>query len=293
MIWITGAQGMLGSYLPPLLKEAGERFLASDAEVDITDPAQIERFAASHPIKTIINCAAFTNVPACETQYGLACKVNAEGPRSLAAFAKQKDALLIHVSTDYVFDGTAAEPYPEDAPTKPVNAYGRSKLQGEKAVLDSGARAVIVRTSWLYGRKGKNFVYTALSLLHKNGTMQVVNDQVGKTTYARDLARTLLDLRTVQPGIYHFANRGALTWFDFTKEIARLGCERKILQKTPQITPVSSDTFNDTVTRPAFSVLATEKTEKATNNTIRPWQEALRDFMDEIKDNPFPMETNK
>lgn len=300
MIWLAGDRGMLGSCLCSLLGETERSFVSSDRDVDISDPSQIRAFTEGRPISTIFNCAAFTDVRACETRYELAYRINAEGPKQLAQWAAENDAHLFHISTDYVFDGNAHGPYDEAVPPHPINAYGRTKLAGERFMQASACRWTIVRTSWLYGKNGKNFVYTVLSRLGQQGRMCVVNDQCGSPTYAADLAQALLDLQDAPCGLYHFANAGAATWFDFAREILRLAGKHAVLSNARdsgagregalRIDPTSSDAFNDPVKRPPFSALSTDKVSKALAGAPRPWREALEAFMLEIKDSGFPLE---
>lgn len=279
MVWIAGAKGLLGGYVRGLLERLGFRFVATDREVDIADREALAAFAGDRPIKLIINCAGFTNVRACETAEKEAFRANADGVRELARVAAAKGARLIHLSTDYVFDGAAGRPYAEGDPPNPLNAYGRSKLAGEQYLAASQSKWTIVRTSWLYGAGGYNFVSTVLSRLSANGSMRVVDDQFGTPTYAADLAEAILELAEAEPGIYHFANSGTTSWFEFAEEIARFASELGLFEARPRIEAVSSAEYKDSVVRPPFSALATEKAAVALGRPPRPWQEALRDFM--------------
>jgi len=280
MIWITGAEGMLGSCLAPLFKEKGISALTSDAEVDITDAAAIDSFAASRPIQTIINCAAFTNVPACETHYETARKINADGPRNLAAFAARKNALLVHVSTDYVFDGNASAPYSEEDKTNPQSVYGESKLAGEQAVLKYAKTAIIIRTSWLYCAFGKNFLKTVMRTCKDKGKMSVVSDQTGTPTYAGDLAKAiskvLPQIKEGEKDIYHFSNTGSCSWYDFAREIAgQLGLDCSV-------NPIGTKDYPTPAKRPVYSVLSKEKIKRRFNLEIRDWKEGVKECLKQI-----------
>ncbi|HAK96217.1 MAG TPA: dTDP-4-dehydrorhamnose reductase [Planctomycetes bacterium] len=290
MFWITGAHGMLGGAVARLLADRGQPYLASDAEVDITDVRALEAFARPHRIATIINCAAFTNVRACETQEALATRVNGDAVGNLAMVAAAKDALLVHVSTDYVFDGAAAAPYREDAPANPINAYGRSKLAGERRLREAPCPWSLVRTAWLYGARGANFVLTALRILAQRGEMKVVTDQRGTPCYAADLAGALLAVAAAPPGIYHFANAGIASWYDLAAAAARLGQEIGILAETARVLPTTTAELGDPVTRPAYSALATDRIAAVMGRPPRPWQDALADFMDGLRGSARPWE---
>jgi dTDP-4-dehydrorhamnose reductase len=279
MIWLVGAQGLLGGYVRRHLDRNGVRFVGTDREVDITDQRALNDFAGGRQFTAIVNCAGFTDVRACETHEEEAFRANATAVRHLAAVAANRGARLVHVSTDYVFDGAAAAPYPEEALPNPLNAYGRSKLAGERHLMTSGCRWTIVRTSWLFGEGGYNFVNAVLDRLAERGSMRVVDDQFGRPTYAADLAAAILDLTEAAPGLYHFANAGVTSWFTYATEIVRIAVEREFFEKRPELVPVSSAAFRDPVVRPAYSALATEKITRALGREPRPWPEALRDFM--------------
>lgn len=271
--WVVGAAGMLGT---EVMRHLGDEAIGTDREVDVTDAAAVTAFATTHAPRAIINCAAFTRVDACETEEAAATAVNGTGVANLARIGVP----LVHVSTDYVFDGTATRPYQETDPVAPINAYGRSKLVGERAV---GPDGYVVRTSWLFGPAGPNFVATMLRLMAERPEVKVVDDQRGRPTYAPDLAAVLVDLARggAAPGIYHFANAGDVTWFGFASAIQAAG--RAAGRPLPaQVLPTTAAAFAAPAPRPAWSVLDTTKLERALGRAPRPWTAALRDYLEAI-----------
>lgn len=268
-VLITGAGGMLGRDLVEVF--GGEVTALTRAELDITNPEQVARAIAGHDL--VVNAAAYTAVDDAESHEAEAFAVNAEGPQVLARACKDAGARLIHVSTDYVFDGQATTPYPEDTPRNPVSAYGRSKAAGEEAIeREYPEGSIIIRTAWLYGQHGSNFPATMLRAAASRDTLQVVTDQVGQPTWSRDLAgwiKTLAD-SGVSHGVFHGTNSGQASWFDFAREIFRLaGLHPERIQ------PTTSDAFPRPATRPAWSVLGHQAWAKAGIAAPRSWQEAL------------------
>jgi dTDP-4-dehydrorhamnose reductase len=296
-IWLVGAQGMLGQAVADRLEQAKLPVVATDLEVDIGDSEAVEAHVAAGPITHIINCAAYTAVDRAEDEAVLARRVNVEGPRHLAAAAAECSASLLHVSTDYVFDGRAREPYREDSPCAPAGVYARTKHEGELAVLasmpepGSSRRTYVLRTSWLFGEGGNNFVTTMLRLMGEKQQLRVVADQWGRPTYTRDLAEAILRLLGIDPGhdrpaadsgVYHFANLGATTWHDFASAILEVGRRQGRPLVTEVVTPISTSEYPLAASRPGYSVLATDKIEAALGYRSRPWEEALRDYLEHI-----------
>jgi dTDP-4-dehydrorhamnose reductase len=279
---VTGSAGQLGSELVTLLAENGDDVLGVDLPaIDITDPESVAAVLDAFEPDVVINCAAWTAVDAAEEQEDAALRVNGEGPRVLAEACRERGAWLVQVSTDYVFDGRATSPYAEDARPDPQGAYGRTKLAGELAVQSVLPNAhYLVRTAWLYGVSGGNFVRTMLRLEGERDTVSVVTDQVGQPTYARDLARQVIALLEARPpaGTFHGTNSGEVSWFDFTREIFRLaGAD------PARVLPTTSAEFVRPAPRPAYSVLGHERWADAGLAPMRPWQEALADaFADGI-----------
>ena len=288
-ILVTGANGQLGNEIRIISKDMADRFVFTDvsqvegletAFLDITDLAAVRGMVSREKIDVIINCAAYTNVDAAETNAALAEKLNAEAPKNLATAMAETGGLLVHVSTDYVF---GREPYNrpcrEDQQGTPTGVYGLTKLHGEQHIIASGCRHVIIRTAWLYSEFGRNFCKTMLHLTATKPELNVVFDQCGTPTYAYDLAGAIMtivgrwspDDATFPCGVYHYSNEGVCSWYDFTKMIAeyagRTSCD---------IRPCHSDEFPSPVTRPAYSVLDKTKIKETFDIRIPYWTESLR-----------------
>lgn len=286
-IWITGSNGMLGR---ECVDECGRRAIdriATDAEVDITDPSALTHFAKGKGIDAIINCAAYTAVDEAEKETDLAFRVNATGAGNLSKLAHEIGARFIHVSTDYVFDGTKGSPYLPDDATNPVSAYGRSKLEGEHLVLSGCQSAAIVRSAWLYGSSGVNFVATMLRLFSSRSEVGVVDDQSGSPTLAGDLASVLVKMAAVAKtpsGIYHFTNSGQTTWYGFAKKIYELSREAGLTKNEVKIIPITTAEYPTLAIRPAYSVLDCTRIEREFKIRRRPWDEALREHIVFLKE---------
>lgn len=254
-------------------------------EFDLTHRDQV--LGRMHEIApaVIVNCAAYTNVDGCETNEETATAVNGLGPGHLAEAAREVGATLVHISTDYVFDGRKGAPYTEEDAPGPLSAYGRSKLKGERAILESGLeRYFIIRTSWLYGPGGKNFVETIVRLAKEREELRIVADQVGSPTFTADLAQalfSLLALGTPHPsrlppyGIYHFADDGQCSWYEFGREIVAQLAASAPPVKVRRILPIRTDEYPLPAVRPAYSVFSTEKYRRATGAGIPDWRESL------------------
>lgn len=280
-ILITGANGQLGHEMRNVLID-DRRFHAVYTDVagddiitlDITDGAAVERMVVERDIDIIVNCVAYTAVDAAEDDEPTAARINADAVGTLARVAKRHGIRMVHVSTDYVFDGKGCIPYSEDMPTNPQSAYGRTKLEGERQLLDIlGDDAVILRTAWLYSPYGKNFVKTMLTLGQTKPALKVVFDQVGSPTCARDLARAIVTVMTAeqwQGGIYHFSNEGVISWYDFTIAIHRLAGIT-----TCDVQPCHTDEFPAKAHRPSYSVLDKTKFKTAFGVTVPYWQDSL------------------
>lgn len=276
---VLGAGGMLGQELVPRL----QKFLDESAlaafdknELDITDRGALSKAISGVRPRVVINCAAFTDVDGCESKVEHAMAVNATAPGDLAKACKSIDATLVHIGTDFVFNGRSRRAYVPDSPADPLCVYGGSKWEGEKAIRESGTRHLIVRTSWLFGAFGRNFVEAILKRANSREPLTVVDDQTGRPTHAGDLADALIRLiEKDASGTFHFANAGACTWNDFAKEIvAAAGLKAAVAA-------MSSAELNRPATRPAYSVLDTAAYERLTGHRPRPWQEALADYMNE------------
>lgn len=277
-ILITGSNGQLGNEI----REASAlypyyNFIFTDiAELDITDAGQVEQFLSQHNIDVVINCAGYTAVDRAEEEPDIAKLINYAAVVNLVQACKKYDIYLVHISTDYVFDGKNHRPYKEDDRPNPASTYGKSKLAGEEAVMTCLEKGMIIRTSWLYSSFGSNFVKTILKKGAEKGKLDVVDDQVGCPTYARDLAVTILKilpkaLSTHQFEIYHYSNEGECSWYDLAKaavELANIPC---------QVNPVTSEEYPQQAPRPFYSVLDKTKIKQQLGITIPHWRESLRD----------------
>lgn len=271
---ITGAHGQLGQEVQKLLRERGLTFVAYDSKaLDITNrEAVMAMFKAEQP-DVVLHAAAYTKVDLAEDEgRAMNWQVNVTGTKNIADAAKQYGAKLVAVSTDYVFDGLNVGEYRETDPVNPRNAYGRAKLAGELAVTESGAAAYIVRTSWVFGEFGNNFVYTMQRLAESHPKLTVVNDQLGRPTWTRTLAEFMLHLIAVEAtyGVYHLSNDETATWFDFAKEILK--------DTAVEVEPLTSAEFPQKAYRPKHSVMNLEKA-KSTGFEIPSWREALNRFL--------------
>lgn len=292
-IMITGAAGQLGNELCSILSSGqaeigkmpdiyrGAEVIKTDiGEFDITDMASARAFIKSAKPDIIINCAAMTNVDGCETAVDVAFKVNAAGVRNLAICAKEENAKFVHVSTDYVFAGNGNAPYREWDIVNPQSVYGSSKLLGEKYALAFCDKTFIVRTSWLYGYVGKNFVKTVRRVLREKGQITVVNDQRGNPTNANDLAFHILKIAATEDyGIYHCTGEGECTWYDFAKKIAEYSGYNENV-----VSPCTSKQFKSPTKRPAYSSLENLALICGAGNEMRSWEEALKEYITKVKD---------
>ena len=270
-VLVTGANGQLGSELR--LLATGDYLFTDIAELDITDEGAVAEFVERNAIDTIINCAAYTNVERAEEESDAAERVNTTAVAILARVAKRYNARLIHISTDYVFGGERFNvPIKESATPAPLGVYGSTKLMGERAILESGCSYVIIRTSWLYSCYGNNFVKTILRLASEREELRVVNDQIGSPTYARDLARVVAHVcenEVLDDGIYHYSNRGAISWYDFARAIVEIGgVECRIRSCT-------TAEYGAKAPRPVYSVLDTSKICRALGCDVPEWRVSL------------------
>lgn len=290
-ILVTGAKGQLGTEIrkciergytelgvPSVLKSGVVADYVDIDSLDISDLGALREAFAGKGYDAVINCAAFTNVNACETEREIAFKANALGPRNLAIVCEENGAKLIHVSTDYVFAGDATKPYTEWDVTNPQSAYGSSKLLGEEYVKQFCSRYFIVRTAWLYGYYGKNFVKTMMNIAREKGACKVVCDQRGNPTNACDLAHHLLKLLdTDQYGIYHGTGNGECSWFEFTQKIVELAGIDAV------VNPCTTEEFPTPTKRPAYSSLDNMMFKCTVGDEFRNWQDALACFMQNYK----------
>lgn len=315
MIWVIGSTGMLGAELCRLLEKNKIQFVGTSSAVDARDFTALKAFAdkwerdnyvSAHKngepgrIQWIVNCSAYTAVEKAESDKEAAQALNVDAARNIARTAREIGAKLIHISTDYVFDGKASAPYTESGAKSPLGVYGKTKSDGEDEIQKTMNQYFIIRTSWLYGYGRPNFVYTMAKLMNSKEEIKVVNDQRGSPTFTADLAEAILDIiktcgkagtnifskETVPYGIYHYTDSGDTTWFDFAVEIQRLLKKRKLLSNDCRVLPCTTAEFGAKVERPAYSVLSKEKIKAALKIKIPKWQDSLERF---IKDARFEM----
>jgi len=281
-ILVTGGNGQLGSEIRVLSSNSNDNFFFTDvAELDITNIDAIKAFAETNQIDTIINCAAYTAVDKAEEDQELANKVNHLAVKYLSEVAKANGIALVHVSTDYVFDGKNYRPYLESDPTSPNGVYGQTKLDGEKAMMELNPKnSLIIRTAWVYSSFGANFVKTMLKLGKDRDQLTVIYDQVGSPTYARDLAQAILDivpqLQSDSVEIYNYSNEGVLSWYDFAKEIM------KMAKVDCNILPIETKDYPTPATRPHYSLLNKAKIKEKFNITIPYWKDSLDSCLKEL-----------
>jgi dTDP-4-dehydrorhamnose reductase len=275
VILVTGAHGQIGFELVQLLAPLGEVIAADRATLDLADPDAIVAVVRRLTPALIVNAGAYTAVDRAETEPELARAVNGRAPGILAEEAKRASAVLIHFSTDYVFDGTRETPYPEDAPPAPLNVYGSSKLDGERAIGAVGACAIVLRTSWVYGLRGKNFLLTIRKLAAQKDELTVVADQIGVPNWSHTLAAATarivgagLPALADRPGLYHLSCTGEASWYDFARAILSDA-------PPPRIVPITTSEYPTPARRPAYGVLATSRFESAFGFALPHWREAL------------------
>ncbi|MBC6719276.1 dTDP-4-dehydrorhamnose reductase [Treponema sp. Marseille-Q4130] len=308
MLWLIGSTGMLGREFSHRLSKEGIPFVGTGSDVNIADAEKLDAFInktesasyyASRDVKKdnkidwIINCAAYTAVDKAEDEAEKAYRANCTGALNIARTARSHGAKLIHISTDYVFDGSSGIPYTEDAPKSPINVYGKTKAESEDLIAQSMTQYYIIRTSWLYGFTGRNFVYTMTRAMNERESVGVVNDQKGTPTFCGDLAAAAVKLikketsatslfgkKSAAPyGIYHFSNSGEATWFDFACAIYDFGKKYGRIGHECAVRPCSSDEYKTKAARPAYSVLDCTKIETALGIKIPSWRASLERFI--------------
>jgi dTDP-4-dehydrorhamnose reductase len=282
-ILVTGATGQLGNALKNLSEQwkSFQWTFLDRTELPIDDEQAVSRWFEENKVDVCVNAAAYTAVDKAESEPEIATLVNSEAVGFLANGCKKKHARLIHVSTDYVFDGNNANGYTPDDLTGPAGVYGSTKLLGEKKCLGINPDNIVIRTSWVFGSHGHNFVKTMIRLMRERDEIRVVNDQIGCPTYVNDLAeaivRTIEKGNTIPGGIYHVANAGAISWFDFALAI------RDAMQFNCKVLPIPSSEYPTPAKRPAFSILHTEKIEHALNWSLPTWEDGLKRCLDSLK----------
>jgi dTDP-4-dehydrorhamnose reductase len=273
-IMLTGAGGMLAKDAVAILKSGFEVIPRREQELDICDAEAVRTAVCSLKPDVVVNCAAYTQVDICETEQEKAFAVNAAGVKHLALACQQAGSLLVHISTDYVFDGAKQTPYLETDVPQPLSVYGRSKHAGENYVAELLEQYIIIRSSWLYGSGGNNFIATILQQAHKQKELQVVNDQRGSPTWTRDLSRAIKALIDVNGrGIYHVTNQGSCTWYDYARAIvARAGLDVRVF-------PVTTAALKRPAPRPSNSMLDCSRFIRETGMPLRSWEDALEEYL--------------
>ena len=285
-VLVTGKGGQVADALLKQRPASADVQALGRAELDVGDGAAVERAVDALKPELIINAAAYTAVDQAEREPELARRVNGEGPGHLADAARRHGARLLHISTDFVFDGKAHVPYAPGAATAPLGSYGASKLEGEQRVLAADPSALVLRTAWVYAAKGRNFVRTMLRLMGERGSVKVVNDQTGSPTWAASVAEVLWKA-AAQPefrGIHHWTDAGTASWYDFAVAIAEAAPTLGLLPRKPEVLPIPSAEYPTAARRPAYSVLDRRSTEEALQFHAAPWQDNLKKMLMELKD---------
>ena len=286
-ILVTGANGQVGMEMGQLsgAYPSFQFVLTTREEMPLDDFDKIKNVIDKYKPQFLVNCAAYTAVDKAESEKDLAYKINGDAPGIVAAACRANNTRLVHISTDYVFNGNGDRPYKEDADTDPVNLYGDSKLRGETNVLRENPESLVIRTAWVYSEFGKNFVKTMLRLMSEKESINVVRDQYGTPTYAADLAQAIMKVIIIldndgevrQPGIYHFSNEGSISWYEFAlaiRDISGYACEVK---------PIPSSDYPTPAKRPHYSVLDKSKITNAFNVVPKPWRESLEVCIEKIR----------
>ncbi len=282
VVWVIGAKGLLGKELCEAITFRGWTCLQTDKEIDITDRVALRAFSLGRKIDYMINCAAYTAVDTAENDSEQAFLINATGAENCARTAAETGAVLVHISTDYIFDGHCSRPYTENDIPHPCNVYGASKLEGEQRIAKCADKYFIIRTAGLFGVHGKNFVATMLSLFSKKSELHVVDDQIATPTYAVDLADAvcrIIDTRSTEYGIYHFTNQGQVTWYELACALYTYVRTKGLCSHKVHIKPVSSAEYGSIAVRPLYSVLSKEKFTRVFAVSIPSWEDALTRYV--------------
>jgi len=293
VIWVVGAKGMLGQELCGILGKRGMSYVATDRETDFTFLSVLEAFVQGKAIEWIVNCAAYTAVDKAEDDLEVCRSLNATGPKNLGQVATRIGARVLHISTDYVFDGRATVPYTESDPVHPLTVYGQTKAEGEALLMEACPGSVVLRTAWLYGAHGPNFVATMLRLMKEGDSLGVVADQYGAPTWAADLASVMAEfLRRPPPngGIFHASGEGVTTWHGFAVAIYEEGRRLGLLDsaKAVEIRPLDTSAYPTKAHRPAWSVLSKAKLKQQMGLEFPPWKESLKSYLRTVTETVGP-----
>jgi dTDP-4-dehydrorhamnose reductase len=286
-VLIAGADGQVGRATVAAARDGVQCRAVGRGELDITHPAEVEACIGGFAPDVVINCAAYTAVDAAEQNASLAARVNTDGPRNLAAaLAGRSGSRLLHISTDFVFDGRTGSPYAPSAAPRPLSVYGRTKLAGEQAVLDTlGSRALVVRTAWVYAAQGRNFLVTMLKLMRERGEVRIVSDQIGTPTAAGSLAEVLwlFAQRPELSGIFHWTDSGVASRYDFAVAIAEEAAACGVLPPGISVQPIVTEEYPTAALRPPYSVLETRATREALSVNAMHWRGRLRKVLQELQ----------
>ena len=285
MIWIIGNNGMLGKELSLLFDSCNLSYIGTDKEIDITNVTALQKFAMGKDITWIVNCAAYTAVDKAEEERDLCYKINVTGSENIAKTAKEINSKLIYISTDYVFDGSKNSAYNEEDKVNPLSVYGKTKLEGEIKIMENNEKSVILRTAWLYGQHGKNFVFTMLNLMKTKEEIGVVSDQWGAPTWTKDLAEaifTIIKKDISVYGIYNASGEGKTNWHEFAKEIQEIAYQKKILNNKIKINSLTTNEYPTKATRPMYSLLNKAKLKNTFGFVFQEWRESLNNFFNEV-----------
>lgn len=278
-IWIVGKEGMVAESIQRVATEKGiDWFATSREEANLASSTSIREIFNREPFTHIINCAGYTAVELAESEEAEAFLINTKGVEFLATYAKERGKKLLHFSTDYVFDGRKESPYEEEDRCAPLSVYGKTKWLGEEKVLAIAPESCIVRTSWLFGRRGDHFVKKIAERMHRESSVSVVSDQRGRPTFCDDLALASMELLS-HAGLFHFANRGESSWFTWAEEIYRILLEKGATLRCASPVPVTTKEYPTRAARPLYSVLSTKKAEALLSFTPRHWKEPLEEYL--------------
>ena len=279
-VLVTGGHGLLGREIGEAFRRRFELRITDREECDVTRLSECRREIAEFRPESVIHCAAYTAVDRAETEPGEAYAINVEGTRNVARACREHGALVVTFGTDYVFDGSLGRPYREEDKARPLSVYGKSKLAAEEILREEGTDHLLVRTQWLYGRGGRNFILTILEKTRKGETLRVASDQTGCPTFAKDLARGVLKLMDAGArGTVHFSNEGETTWFGLARFVAE-----RAAPGAGMVLPAATRDLPYPAPRPAYSVLSKEKYRGITGESPRPWQEAAEEFLETIRE---------
>lgn len=295
MIWLIGKNGLLGSAVLRELKKQNLPHISTGREIDITSIESLNNFVANctEKITHIINCAGYTNVDKAESDIEAAKELNINGPENITKIANKINATVIHISTDYVFDGKIKSPISENTKTCPLQVYGKTKAAGDKIITAKADKFYILRTAWLYGFNHKNFVTTMINAMNTKKYISVVNDQTGSPTFAEDIANVIVKIivkekkeTPIPYGIYNYTNEGITSWYDFAKEIKNQATKLGLIKNEKcTLSSCSSSDYNAPAKRPAYSVLNKEKIKNTLNIEIPEWKESLSIFLKSLSEN--------